>query len=282
MQFNALDDCLAHLPGFELQPLLDWSAEPPQPFVAATRHFRVAYKINTTLPRYQLAEILRLYSVNKFGGYYLDADGFVLSPRFLDHLSCPFVLSSDVLNAPNGEYMPATPLLFPPNATVPTPSQAVVRACGGVFAGAANSSFGRAQWAYFATCKFWYFDAHTSDWPFSFASADAASPTPNHPLRISTAMRPALRTFDALPTHKARERTADEWRDYVHATARDGVHALHLTWMAQRIKARQAVPLMRAILEHVMRIGAPHVAPAHERCAKLARRLLDIADANQL
>ena len=53
-----------------------------------------------------------------------------------------------------------------------------------------------------------------------------------------------------------------------------GVHALHLTWMAQRTKAGQARPLMRAILDHVVRAGAP-LAPAHARCTALAYKLLD-------
>ena len=37
---------------------------------------------------------------------------------------------------------------------------------------------------------------------------------------------------------------------------------------------RQARPLMRAILDHVVRAGAP-LAPAHARCTALAYKLLD-------
>ena len=41
--------------------------------------------------------------------------------------------------------------------------------------------------------------------------------------------------------------------------------------MAQRTKAGQARPLMRAILDHIVRAGAP----AHARCTALAYKLLD-------
>ena len=44
--------------------------------------------------------------------------------------------------------------------------------------------------------------------------------------------------------------------------------------MAQRTKAGQARPLMRAILDHIVHAGAP-LAPAHERCTALAYKLLD-------
>ena len=44
--------------------------------------------------------------------------------------------------------------------------------------------------------------------------------------------------------------------------------------MAQRTKAGQARPLMRAILDHIVRAGAP-LAPAHARCTALAYKLLD-------
>ena len=139
-----------------------------------------------------------------------------------------------------------------------------------------NSTAGRAQWEMMSDAKFWYWDKETSDWPFAYAMDDARSATPLRPLRISTAMRTAVRTFDTLPGFPLRAHAASEWGDeYVRSLIDRGVHALHLTWMAQRTKAGQARPLMRAILDHVVRAGPTPLAPAHARCTALAYKLLD-------
>ena len=63
--------------------------------------------------------------------------------------------------------------------------------------------------------------------------------------------------------------------EYVRSLVDRGVHALHLTWMAQRTKAGQARPLMRAILDHIVRAGGAPLAPAHARCTALAYKLID-------
>ena len=273
MSYSVVDDCLAQLPGFEVHQI-DWQAAPPQPFVAATKSFRVAYKINTTLTKIHLVEILRLYSVNEHGGYWLDGDAFALSPRFLDHLSCPFVVSSDVVDMPNGEWAPATRLRFPANLTVPTPTQAVVRACGGILwprrtarrAAPVGDDVGG---------KVLVLGQGDERLAVCLRDGRREAATPLRPLRVSTAMRTARRTFDTLPDFPLRAHAASEWGDeYVRSLVDRGVHALHLTWMAQRTKAGQARPMMRAILDHVVRAGAP-LAPAHARCTALAYKLLD-------
>ena len=53
LHYDLVEDCFAHLQGFE-QHWLDWNVVPEQPFVKAARRFRVAYKINTTFPKYQV------------------------------------------------------------------------------------------------------------------------------------------------------------------------------------------------------------------------------------
>ena len=79
----------------------------------------------------------------------------------------------------------------------------------------------------------------------------------------------------AIPLSTAHDRErACRGDEYVRSLVDRGVHALHLTWMAQRTKAGQARPLMRAILDHIVRAGAP-LAPAHARCTALAYKLLD-------
>ena len=88
---------------------------------------------------------------------------------------------------------------------------------------------------------------------------------------------PTLVTIVPVPSERASETTAiadDGERAIAITPQNNAVHALHLTWMAQRTKAGQARPLMRAILDHVVRAGSP-LAPAHARCTALAYKLID-------
>ena len=80
------------------------------PFVSATSHFGLATKMahsqctvsdRRCFRREHVSDFIRLFAVNEEGGYYLDADSFVVDARLhTAFAACPFAMFSSVGESP--------------------------------------------------------------------------------------------------------------------------------------------------------------------------------------
>lgn len=118
-------------------------SNPADPFVSSTTGFKLYKKMTraqcTTsekrcFRREHISDFMRLFAVNEQGGYYLDADSFVVDARLHDRFaSCPFAVFSAWLSSQRGDG-----------------EDAYQHVNNGAFMAAANSTFGAAWWRYFS------------------------------------------------------------------------------------------------------------------------------------
>eukprot|EP00908_Phaeocystis_cordata_P025785 Transcript_8266.p1 GENE.Transcript_8266~~Transcript_8266.p1 ORF type:complete len:365 (-),score=40.70 Transcript_8266:141-1235(-) len=136
-------------------------ADEADAFAAATTHFQLRKKMTqkqcTTSERKcfrkeHMSDFMRLFVVNEQGGYYLDADSFVVDAQLhARYATCPFVMFSDFSNsggATNGEQ-----------------TAKFGHVNNGMFMGRPNSTFGAAWWRYFAHWDGSLWSDHSCGWP---------------------------------------------------------------------------------------------------------------------
>ena len=258
------------------------------PLVNATRSFAVSAKLRRKEPGLQApnrADIIRLFAINRHGGYYMDADAFALSSRLHQLRRCPYVLSSDVMDAPKQGYYTSTGR--PPTGPVVKDSvAAVVRANNGVMLGAPNSTFGLAHWSYYSRNHFDGWDFASGQWPFLVQQPGSQHvPRDRTPLRLPATnmthhilVATSLRTLGFSDDDPMREIVAqwgrEEWGRFVtDVTGRDA-HALHMSWFVKRLRMKQAYTPVVALLEHAVH-SSRELSQDQQDCIDLAREWLE-------
>ena len=128
------------------------------PFVSATSHFRLATKMahsqctvsdRRCFRREHVSDFIRLFAVNEEGGYYLDADSFVVDARLhAAFAACPFAMFSSVGESPYYHHVN-----------------------NGAFLGRPKSAFGIAWWQHFSRWDGSLWSDHSCGWPGRRASA---------------------------------------------------------------------------------------------------------------
>ena len=247
------------------------------PFVAASRHFRLATSMvhsqctvsdRRCFRREHVSDFIRLFVVNEEGGYYLDADSFVVDARLhAAFAACPFAMFSSVTESPYHHHMN-----------------------NGAFLGRPNSAFGAAWWQYFSRWDGSLWSDHSCGWPGRRASA--------HPgeVHVAPAMLvppPFLTAPGAAPRagppsagdgkgrrkHKGGPQRARSYEVIdPDAAVAAGAMLVHLTnWKARPDNVTQ--PLLLAVLERAMRLGSgwragQRTEPRRQCLAAVRRRLV--------
>ena len=245
--------------------------------MVATSHFRLAAKM-AHLPckvsdrrcfrREHMSDFLRLFVVNEEGGYYLDADSFVVDEQlYTAFAACPFTMFSSVTESSYHKHIN-----------------------NGAFLGSPKNSFGAAWWQYFSKWDgfLWRCSAasfppcpalpprnpppswrvvarseHSCGWPGRRASANPGDVHVAPAMLVPPPFLATQSTGGARPaaTNKGggkRKREAPRPRSYEaidpnNAAAR-GVRLVHLTnWKVRPGNVTQ--PLLLAVLDRAMRLG---------------------------
>ena len=160
------------------------------PFVSATSHFGLATKMahsqctvsdRRCFRREHVSDFIRLFAVNEEGGYYLDADSFVVDARLhAAFAACPFAMFSSVGESPYYHHVN-----------------------NGAFLGRPKSAFGIAWWQHFSRWDGSLWSDHSCGrWPGRRASAQ--------PGEVHVA--PAMLVPPPFLTAPAPGRSAPPWR----------------------------------------------------------------------
>lgn len=260
---------------------IDWRNR-TAPIVKATETFKVAQQLHRrTLRPSSVSDIVREFALLTEGGWYMDADAFVLSREMAQFRRCQHVLGSDVMDAPaSGEYYtiggPAEARAWMwPGKTTADISRAVVRANNGFLFAAANSTFGRTHFEFYRNATFisWFFSC--CNWPFFYHRNE----THHADLLISPSLRTLGRRDDylAFGLNGSKAWNARDWAAFVPQLAKRGALGLHLTDFPSRLANGQALPVVAAILEHALSTAAPAARRRHQMhpCIDLAKEWLD-------
>lgn len=207
------------------------------PFMAATSHFFLHAKMaqsqcthseHRCFRREHVSDFIRLFVVNAEGGYYLDADSFVVDTRLYEAFAaCPFAMFSSVTESPYHRHMN-----------------------NGAFLGAPRNMFGAAWWRYFAEWDGSLWSDHSCGWP---GRRSNAHPEEVHVAPTMLVPPPFVASGDdisALAAGAARraKRKSPRLRSYaaidIDGAARAGAMLIHLTnWKVRPHNVTQAVLL---------------------------------------
>ena len=246
------------------------------PFMAATRYFRLATNMahsqctvsdRRCFRREHVSDFIRLFVVNEEGGYYLDADSFVVDARLhAAFAACPFAMFSSVTESPYHEHMN-----------------------NGAFLSRPKSAFGAAWWQYLSSWDGSLWSDHSCGWPGRRASAQPDE------VHVSPAML-VPPPFLAVPgaggagppsagkgkgrrKHKVGPQRSRSYEAVdPNEAAAAGAMLVHLTnWKARPDNVTQ--PLLLAVLDRAMRLGSGwrpgrRTEPRRQCLATVRRRLL--------
>ena len=250
-----VDDAAAQLPGFARTAELRQADALRRAFVAATKSFERSWcgGVGARRCRGPGAPTSRARALRtKWADIRSTATSE--SSRSSTTSAAPFVLAATSSTCQTVSATPATLCDWPRTSPCPRSTQAVVRACSGVFAADRGRTAGRLVGA----------DVRAPAIISSAPRATGRLPTrwttrdQRQPARADCASAPRCARPSARALCRARRGSAAKAGVPTRATstcARSSIAAPRAPrpWMAQRTKAGQARPLMRAILDHIVR-----------------------------
>ena len=245
------------------------------PFMAATRYFRLATNMahsqctvsdRRCFRREHVSDFIRLFVVNEEGGYYLDADSFVVDARLhAAFAACPFAMFSSV-----------------------TESQYHDHVNNGAFLGRPKSAFGAAWWQYFSRWDGSLWSDHSCGWPGRRASAQPgevhvapAMLVPPPFLTAPVASRSGAASAGDRKGRRKHKGGPQRSRSYEvvdpDVAAAAGAMLVHLTnWKVRPDNVTQR--LLLAVLDRAMRLGSGwrpgHRTEPRRQCLAAVRRRL--------
>ena len=259
-------------------------SDPGSPIREATDDFNIWRRGVYTVSRWPkanpiwLADAIRAWAINMFGGWYLDGDVLVLNSALSRWRQCPFVVSVDQYDAldtpPSAERQPRVAQETPPPPVQGGPTgslHSTFKRIGmeaplntAMMAAVPNSSFGRA-WVSFVREQ--YFSATGDrmvccDWPAWYER--------RNPTLLMGAWSMRLLGFNTS------QGTAEAARSMLeHIAARDATDAIHLANLAARGPALVG-SVLAAALERAVRIkmASGSLTAAQTQCVELAREWL--------
>lgn len=196
-----------------------------------------------------LSDLIRLHALHTEGGYYFDADSFLLNGSISRFRRCPFVFSIGEFDYPLRNFTSTAELL----AETQLPSPYTFN--NGAMMAAPNSSFGQVWWKYMRGWSGSGWSIASCGWPKQWEA--------KHPrgLQGTTAMR-------NFPFRKwSRNLT---WEQHIEKMATNGAEAIHLSNAKIRLNMLIIADL---VLERAVRTvgGDQGLTPAQAQCVNLAR-----------
>ena len=199
-----------------------------------------------------LSDLVRLHYLHTEGGYYFDADSFILSPNVSRFRSCPFVMSTDQFDRPSGKPIENT-TTAEVLAGMYTPGVGVFN--NGAMMAVPHSEFGEAWWKYMRHWGGGGWAIASCTWPSQWEK--------RNPKGLQAT--PVMRNFAFRKWHRNLT-----WADHVETVAALGAEAIHLS--NAKVRANMLI-IASVVLERAVRLvgGDDALTPAQAQCVKLAR-----------
>ena len=281
MQQFSRSDCHARL-GIEVR-LLPLAGEGDE-LVNATRGFkklRARYGSVLNMRPIQLTDVVRSWLMLTWGGYYFDADAFVLSPGLTTWRRCAAVLGRNDFDLLDHVTPRAGEPPTPSDEELPPTNASYINTA--MMLSAAGSRFATAYWRYLESV--WDGRHSVEDvccgWPSQFARRSPLE------LQVSGTMR--LFPFCAQPERSTRNHTgrlctspphrpqlalqAPMWIEQLrYIAARAPTHAVHLANWGVRTEQWGAV--LHEVLNRSVRLASPPLSTREAPCVDTAHRWL--------
>jgi len=202
-----------------------------------------------------LSDLIRLHALHKLGGYYFDADSFLLSGNVSRFRRCPFVMSVDGFDRPTGR-PPANATSEEVLSGVNLPGlPANLGFNNGAMIAAPGSAFGEAWWKYMRHWGGSGWAVASCVWPKQWEK------------RNQRALQgtPVMRNFPFRKWHRNLT-----WAQHVEHVATLGAEAVHLS--NAKVRTNMLI-IASVILERAVRLvgGDQALTPAQAQCVNLAR-----------